>query len=111
MLLYAAQLLSGDETLGHVISTSQQAGNHGDVQFHLRLKPVPPQLPSTSLVRVYHQFNEGYETFQSLIVSPRMTSLDVKQLAIARISPNESPDQFDLLYKTPAGGEFFGILS
>ena len=82
--------------------------NAQTIIFSLKYKSTPP--PATGLVRVYHQIDQNFETFQSLIISPGMTTSDVIQLALARMTLDESHemscDQFELVQKTAEGGAY-----
>ncbi len=70
--------------------------------FHLRYR-------TSGLVRVYYGSEEAGDrhqtTFQSLIVTPSMTSRDVTQLAVARLFPQDKPEDFDLVIRRRGQGE------
>ena len=95
--------MDDEEILSEIIAQ----GTPNSIQFHLKYKPTPPPTLS-GLIRVYHQIDQGYETFQSLIVTPSMTTRDVVQLAIARLALDESHDEshdlFELAQRSTTGG-------
>lgn len=101
LLSFTEQLLQDTDKLS-VLFTAENAQI---VQFTLKYKPP---LSTTAVLRVYHQIDQDFETFQSLIVSPSMTADDVIQLSLARIaldvSHDVSHDQFELVLRTTEGG-------
>ncbi len=103
-LSFTEQLLQDKDKLS-VLFTPENAQL---VQFILKYKPTPP--PATAVLRVHHQIDQDFETFQSLIVSPSMTTNDVIQLSLARItldgSRDSSHDQFELVLRTAEGGNY-----
>ena len=50
-------------------------------------------------------YSTHQQTFRSLIVTPHMTSGDVLQVALAQIAPRLQPSNYQLIEKTPHGGE------
>lgn len=100
------QLLEDSDKLADLINE----GNAHIIQFTLKYKPIVTALPAAGLIRVYHQIDQDFETFQSLIVSQSMTARDVVQLALTRVmldkSHDVSHDQFELLQRTPEGGVY-----
>lgn len=61
------------------------------------------QLRTSGLIRVYDGLGAGYQSFQSVIVSPSMTCGDVLQIVVPRLAPSESTEQFQLVEISPAG--------
>ncbi len=104
LLSFTEQLLQDTDKLS-VLFTAENAQI---VQFTLKYKPPLSLTTSTAVLRVYHQIDQDFETFQSLIVSPSMTTDDVIQLSLARIaldvSHDVSHDQFELVLRTTEGG-------
>ena len=62
------------------------------------------QLRTSGLIRVYDGLGAGYQSFQSVIVTPSMTCRDVLQIVVPRLAPSESAEQFQLVEISPAGG-------
>ena len=62
------------------------------------------RLRTSCLMRIYHSLDGDYQTFHSVIVTHTMTTRDLVRLATASIAPEEQPEQFHMIVKTPHGG-------
>lgn len=89
-------MLRDEERPAVVLAQWRQQGE--EPHFNLRLR-------SSAIVRVHHSLGAGLQTFQSLIVTPTMTTQDVLQIAVAKLHPHDNPLDFELLEQTPHGGE------
>lgn len=90
------QVLRDEERPAAVLAQWRRQGE--EPHFNLRLR-------SSGIIRVHHSLEAGLQSFQSLIVTPTMTTHDILQIAIAKLRPHDNPSDFELLERTPHGGE------
>ena len=95
-LTAAGQVLRDDERPAAVLALWRARG--AVPHFQLRQR-------TSAIIRLHHQLEGGLQSFQSLIVTPTMTSCDVIEIAVAKLFPQDSPTHYELLERTSHGGE------
>ena len=97
------------KTIGHVMDAKEHPSiilqeSEGPVQFVLTSKSITPDKPSSVLIRVYYKLNGDVQTFQSLIITPTMTTKEVLDMAVSKAGVSGSADDYSLVLLTPKGG-------
>lgn len=109
--MLTGRVLRETERPGHVLKQATHPTHLKLHRFHAVAVTSPNTAPQTaapsSLIRVYHDLDEGVQTYHSIIVSPVMKASEVLKCALSTVAPSESVDDYSLVLVTPKKGKVY----